>query len=120
MDAQTDHIAFCNYDGSGHHIVLVGNKIIQHPFSMSLFENYVYWCDWNKKHIMRADKLHGGNASVLHTDSRFQSMDLHIVHPLRQPPGSAVTIAVVIFIVVSILIVFLIIVITVRIIIVRH
>lgn len=90
MDAHTDHIAFCNYDGSGHHIVLMGSKLIEHPFAMSLFENYVYWSDWEKKRVIRVEKLHGWNATVLHTDSSFLSMDLHTVHPLRQPPGSVI------------------------------
>ena len=91
MDARKDYIAFCRYDGSGHYTVLSEDPAIQHPFAMSLFENYVYWTDWTKQRVVRAEKLHGGNVTVLHTHASFRFMDIHTVHPLRQPPGSILT-----------------------------
>ena len=59
---------------------------IRHPFSIALFEDTVYWSDWDGKQVKQGNKFHGGNTTLIHA-SGFRPMDLHVVHPLQQPEG---------------------------------
>uniref|UniRef100_A0A671QVS2 Low density lipoprotein receptor-related protein 1Ab n=1 Tax=Sinocyclocheilus anshuiensis TaxID=1608454 RepID=A0A671QVS2_9TELE len=80
-DAREDYIAFASLDGSNRHIVL--NHDIPHIFAMTLFEEYIYWTDWETKSINRAHKTLGTNNTVL-ISTLHRPMDLHIYHPSRQ------------------------------------
>lgn len=43
---------------------------IGHPFSVSVFEDWIYWSDWDQHTIMKANKFNGRNAtSVTQTHS---------------------------------------------------
>uniref|UniRef100_A0A671R237 Low-density lipoprotein receptor-related protein 1-like n=1 Tax=Sinocyclocheilus anshuiensis TaxID=1608454 RepID=A0A671R237_9TELE len=81
-DAREDYIAFSSLDGSNRHIVL--NQDIPHIFAMTLFEEYIYWTDWETKSINRAHKTLGTNKTML-ISTLHRPMDLHIYHPSRQP-----------------------------------
>lgn len=59
---------------------------IPHIFAMTLFEEYIYWTDWETKSINRAHKTQGVNKSVL-ISTLHRPMDIHIYHPYRQPEG---------------------------------
>uniref|UniRef100_A0A672KNX0 LDL receptor related protein 1 n=1 Tax=Sinocyclocheilus grahami TaxID=75366 RepID=A0A672KNX0_SINGR len=83
--AREDYIAFSSLDGSNRHIVL--NQDIPHIFAMTLFEEYIYWTDWETKSINRAHKTLGTNKTML-ISTLHRPMDLHIYHPSRQPEVS--------------------------------
>ena len=85
-DAKLDHIEFCNYDGSHRHTVLSSVPSFRHPYALTLFEDWLYWTDWSRDTVMRADKFSGGKMTKLYTNSA-KPMDIHAVHPVRQPPG---------------------------------
>ena len=87
IDARLDYIAFCDYDGTHRYTVLRDGGKIQHPFSVTLFEDIVYWSDWGGQKIVQGSKFHGGNHTLIHAAS-FRPMDLHVVHPLLQPKGN--------------------------------
>ncbi len=55
---------------------------------MTLFEEYIYWTDWETKSINRAHKTLGVNKTVL-ISTLHRPMDIHIYHPYRQPEGKA-------------------------------
>lgn len=59
---------------------------IPHIFAMTLFEEYIYWTDWETKSINRAHKTLGTNKSTL-ISTLHRPMDIHIYHPYRQPEG---------------------------------
>lgn len=59
---------------------------IPHIFALTLFEDYVYWTDWETKSINRAHKTTGTNKTLL-TSTLHRPMDLHVFHALRQPDG---------------------------------
>lgn len=59
---------------------------IPHIFAMTLFEEYIYWTDWETKSINRAHKSLGTNKSTL-ISTLHRPMDVHIYHPYRQPEG---------------------------------
>lgn len=53
---------------------------------MTLFEEYIYWTDWETKSINRAHKTLGINKTML-ISTLHRPMDVHIYHPYRQPEG---------------------------------
>ncbi|XP_023125210.2 low-density lipoprotein receptor-related protein 1 isoform X1 [Amphiprion ocellaris] len=81
-DAREDYIAFASLDGTSRHTVL--SQDIPHIFAMTLFEEYIYWTDWETKSINRAHKSLGTNKSTL-ISTLHRPMDIHIYHPYRQP-----------------------------------
>uniref|UniRef100_A0A670IUS4 LDL receptor related protein 1 n=1 Tax=Podarcis muralis TaxID=64176 RepID=A0A670IUS4_PODMU len=81
-DAREDYIEFASLDGSNRHIVL--SQDIPHIFALTLFEDYIYWTDWETKSINRAHKTTGTNKSVL-ISTLHRPMDIHIFHSYRQP-----------------------------------
>uniref|UniRef100_A0A8C9VTS3 LDL receptor related protein 1 n=1 Tax=Scleropages formosus TaxID=113540 RepID=A0A8C9VTS3_SCLFO len=81
-DAREDYIEFASLDGSNRHTVL--NQDIPHIFAMTLFEEYIYWTDWETKSINRAHKTLGTNKTML-ISTLHRPMDIHIYHPYRQP-----------------------------------
>lgn len=110
-DAREDYIAFASLDGSNRHIgnthtykhrgvclctsgVIALNGFvfavlaqdIPHIFAMTLFEEYIYWTDWETKSINRAHKTLGINKTML-ISTLHRPMDIHIYHPYRQPEG---------------------------------
>uniref|UniRef100_A0A673FZ58 Low-density lipoprotein receptor-related protein 1-like n=1 Tax=Sinocyclocheilus rhinocerous TaxID=307959 RepID=A0A673FZ58_9TELE len=81
-DAREDYIEFASLDGSNRHTVLTQD--IPHIFAMTLFEEYIYWTDWETKSINRAHKTLGTNKTML-ISTLHRPMDVHIYHPCRQP-----------------------------------
>lgn len=62
-------------DGSNRRVVLSAGSAIGHPFSITVFEDWIYWSDWDHHTIMRANKFNGRNAtSVTQTHSVFRQM----------------------------------------------
>ncbi|TNM89007.1 hypothetical protein fugu_005261 [Takifugu bimaculatus] len=78
-DAREDYIAF-RQPGWNQQTL----QDIPHIFAMSLFEEYIYWTDWETKSINRAHKTLGTNKTVL-ISTLHRPMDIHIYHPYRQP-----------------------------------
>ncbi|KAJ8403984.1 hypothetical protein AAFF_G00343340 [Aldrovandia affinis] len=81
-DAREDYIEFASLDGTNRHTVL--GQDIPHIFAMTLFEEYIYWTDWETKSINRAHKTMGTNKTML-ISTLHRPMDIHIYHPYRQP-----------------------------------
>lgn len=65
IDAHSDSIHTTNYDGSDHHLVIRDQEYLSHPFSISLFENYVFWTDWRTNSVMRANKWNGSDITTI-------------------------------------------------------
>ncbi|ESO82185.1 hypothetical protein LOTGIDRAFT_170222, partial [Lottia gigantea] len=83
-DAHLDIIEYINIDGSGRHTVLQG---VPHPFAITVFEDWMYWTDWNHLSIEKANKYTGANHTILRNITH-RPMDIHVYHPLRQKVGS--------------------------------
>lgn len=54
-------ISSVNYDGTGRVVVLYSSDTLRHPFSITVFEDYVYWTDWDKEAVYKANKFTGQN-----------------------------------------------------------
>ncbi|XP_056636916.1 low-density lipoprotein receptor-related protein 1 isoform X1 [Diorhabda sublineata] len=87
-DAKEDYIAVADLDGNNVKIITSREKNpklqLHHVFSIDIWEEYIYWTDWETKTVERCNKYTGEDCkSILSTVHR--PMDLRIVHPLRQP-----------------------------------
>lgn len=81
-DAHLDYIAFTDLEGRHRHIVLSGSKV-PHVFALTLFDDMLYWTDWNLKAILRANKFTGKDLQTIR-NTTHRPYDIHINHPLRQ------------------------------------
>ena len=50
-----------------------------------MFEDWLYWTDWETKSVQRCRKSDGSNLTVLHQESRHP-MNLVVQHQLQQRP----------------------------------
>lgn len=83
-DAHLDYIAFTDLEGHHRRIVLSGTSV-PHVFALTVFDDHIYWTDWNLKTINRAEKFSGANLTVLR-NTTHRPYDIHSYHPLRQLP----------------------------------
>ncbi|XP_028413507.1 very low-density lipoprotein receptor-like isoform X2 [Dendronephthya gigantea] len=82
VDAKLDLIEHCDLNGSNRRVILA--ERIFHPFSISVFEDNVYWSDWYKTAIYKANKFTGKNVTVLR-EGLVHTMGISMIHPQRQP-----------------------------------
>ncbi|XP_020708838.2 very low-density lipoprotein receptor isoform X3 [Athalia rosae] len=88
VDAKLNIIGSCNYDGSGRHTVLYSPEVVRHPFSITTFEDYIYWTDWDNEAIFKANKFTGKEVEAITSLRSIQHpMAVHVYHPYRQPDG---------------------------------
>ncbi|XP_012225326.1 very low-density lipoprotein receptor-like isoform X2 [Linepithema humile] len=88
VDAKLNIIGSCNYDGTGRRTVLFSPVTLRHPFSITTFEDYVYWSDWDKETIFKANKFTGLEVEAVTSIRTLQHpMVVHVYHPYRQPDG---------------------------------
>lgn len=79
-----DHLHYIEYsdaDGQNRHTVFDGN--VPHVFSLTIFEEWMYWTDWARHSIERANRFTGEKRFVL-LNVTHRPMDIHVIHPLRQ------------------------------------
>ena len=97
-DAKLRVIESSFYDGSHRRPVLTSG--VRHVFAMTLFENYIYWTEWETRSIFSTHKGVGQYVTEIEDGSTpldnvtevqtrlFRPMDIHVVHPLRQHNAS--------------------------------
>ncbi|GLH14008.1 Putative vitellogenin receptor [Gryllus bimaculatus] len=81
-DGGTKAIEFASLDGSGR-TTLIGTDL-PHPFGLAVFEDKIYWTDWNTTSIHMADKLTGKNKTVIRSGISGL-MDVRVFHHGRVP-----------------------------------
>lgn len=59
-DAHLDYIASADLEGRHKHIVLSGERV-PHVFALTLFDDELFWTDWNLKAIVKSNKFTGGH-----------------------------------------------------------
>ena len=69
-----------NLLGEDRHEVVRG---LMHPFSLTQYQDFIYWADWNSKSIERANKTNGQNRTKVQEKMDF-IMDILIFHNSRQ------------------------------------
>uniref|UniRef100_A0A8C4SKD2 Uncharacterized protein n=1 Tax=Erpetoichthys calabaricus TaxID=27687 RepID=A0A8C4SKD2_ERPCA len=73
-DATLDKIERCEYDGSRRYVILSDDPV--HPFGLAVYGDYIFWTDWVRRAVLRADKFVGGNMKVLRADIPQQPMGI--------------------------------------------
>ncbi|XP_070183011.1 low-density lipoprotein receptor-related protein 1-like [Littorina saxatilis] len=84
VDARSDSVHSSDYKGKDHRVILISHKDLSHPFSLAVFEDYIYWTDWRYNTLVKANKFNGSNVTVIQR-TYTQPFDVKIFHPLRQP-----------------------------------
>ncbi|CAB1328475.1 unnamed protein product, partial [Coregonus sp. 'balchen'] len=84
VDSRYDYIETTTYDGLHRKTVVHGGAVIPHPFGISMFEHTVYFTDWTKMAVMKANKFSDTNPQVVYTTSQTPH-GVQVVHQLRQP-----------------------------------
>lgn len=87
-DAREDYIAASDLDGKNIRIIVRRSNNphlnLHHIFAIAVWEDYLYWTDWETKTIERCHKYRGNDTKTLY-HMVHRPMDLRVVHPLRQP-----------------------------------
>lgn len=67
-------------------VILKGATQSPHPFGITVFENHVFFTDWTKMAVMRANRFGDDNPALLY---RTANRPGHVVvsHPVLQPIG---------------------------------
>ncbi|CRL05146.1 CLUMA_CG018156, isoform A [Clunio marinus] len=81
VDAQIQTIESATITGTDRRKVLAG--VVQHPFGLALFEDRLYWSDWETMSIESCDKFTGKNHEILVQGE--QIFDVHIYHKAMMP-----------------------------------
>ena len=68
-----DYIAFANFDGSNMRYIIKDKDDghLAHIFAITVFEDSIYWTDWEHSSIRRAHK-YTGMLSCLYRDINFK------------------------------------------------
>ncbi|XP_050099574.1 putative vitellogenin receptor isoform X1 [Anopheles aquasalis] len=81
VDAKLKQIESMRFDGRDRTVVLSG--VLKHPFSVAVFNDRIYWSDWDTKSIQSCDKFTGkGRQNMVHDRVIF---DVHIYHSSLHP-----------------------------------
>ncbi|XP_041433100.1 low-density lipoprotein receptor-related protein 2 isoform X2 [Xenopus laevis] len=86
-DAYLDYIDYCDYDGNNRRQAMASDLVLQHPHAITVFEDYVYWTDRYTSRVIRANKFHGGNQTVM-IYNIHQPLGISAVHSVKQPGGA--------------------------------
>uniref|UniRef100_A0A3B4FEE2 Low-density lipoprotein receptor-related protein 2 n=1 Tax=Pundamilia nyererei TaxID=303518 RepID=A0A3B4FEE2_9CICH len=81
-DAHLNYIEYSDLDGQHRHTVYDGD--LPHPFALTVFEDTVYWTDWNTRTVEKGNKYDGSGRQVL-VNTTHRPFDIHVYHPYRQP-----------------------------------
>ncbi|XP_052899994.1 putative vitellogenin receptor [Anopheles moucheti] len=81
IDAKLKRIESMHFDGSDRVVVL--SDVLKHPFSIAVFNDRLYWSDWDTKSIQSCDKFTGKTRQTLVRDRMI--FDVHVYHSSVQP-----------------------------------
>ncbi|XP_033121753.1 very low-density lipoprotein receptor-like [Anneissia japonica] len=85
VDGLRHSLSSIDYNGHGRSTILQSSSILPHPFSITVFEDYVYWTDWQKKSIIKANKFNGNHTILV--EHLYSPTGIQIYHPQKQIDG---------------------------------
>lgn len=65
VDAKLNVISSCDYNGRNRKVVLFSPESLRHPFSITTFEDWAYWTDWDKAAVFKANKFTGKDVQAV-------------------------------------------------------
>lgn len=78
VDAKLNTISSCNYDGSQRSQILYSPEYLRHPFSITTFEDFMYWTDWDKQTVFKANKFNGEGVEPIAATYMVSSLTFYI------------------------------------------
>ena len=78
-EAKRHTLESAKLDGSDRKIISMGK--VGHPFSIALFEDTIFWSDWETRSIKSVNKFTGKNETVLLKEGHLVPMGITIYHP---------------------------------------
>ncbi|KAG8182571.1 hypothetical protein JTE90_007308 [Oedothorax gibbosus] len=84
MDSKLNVMECADFHGLKRRTVVAEDLF--YPFSMTLFEDFVYWSDWGTDSFIRCDKFGGRNCRAFHRNN-VKAEVLMVVHKVKQPKG---------------------------------
>ena len=85
VDAFEDKIEYSNVDGSGRFLLL---SDLDHPFSITLEGNLLFWTDWINNAIHATHKISSTGAIFVYNNLRDRPFGIEAVTPTRQALNS--------------------------------
>lgn len=82
-DAKLDKIEYYDMVNKSRHLLLEDN--IFHPYSISVFEDKIYWSDWITYSLDVANKFTGKNQTTLLREVGKNFISIHVFHPVNYP-----------------------------------
>lgn len=76
VDAKLRTIESVNLDGKDRRMVLSG--VLKHPYGLAVFENDIYWSDWETKSIQKCNKFNCKNRETVARDRHIYGKLKHI------------------------------------------
>jgi hypothetical protein len=86
-DAKLHTLSCADYNGDNQRVIISSPLIVKHPFSIDIFEDWIYWSDWESEAIHRMNKFNGEERTDI-LNEIYSPMDIHIYHPYKQPNGT--------------------------------
>ena len=80
-EAKEGKLEFLDLTTNQRHVV-IQDKVF-HPFSLDVFEEWMYWSDWTTYSLERSHKFSGHNRTTLIKEISEHIMGVHIYHPLK-------------------------------------
>jgi len=82
-DAKHDLLESSKFDGTDRRQTEV--NVIRHPFSLAVFEDRLFWSDWDLKKIQSCHKVTGQQREYLFNDTKIEPFGIHVYHPILEP-----------------------------------
>ncbi|VDK51760.1 unnamed protein product, partial [Cylicostephanus goldi] len=83
-DAKVKSIFSCDYWGHDVKIILHSHQYLRHPFSIAVFEDRIYYTDWEHDGVITINKFTGGEMRTV-MQKVSTPMTVRIYHKLAQP-----------------------------------
>ncbi|VDM94868.1 unnamed protein product [Thelazia callipaeda] len=83
-DAKVKLIMSCDYWGQDIRLVLRSHERVKHPFSLTVFEDRLYWTDWDHEGVLTANKFTGSDFKTV-MNGVSGPMTVRVYHELAQP-----------------------------------
>ena len=78
VDAKLDKIEVSDLNGKNRQLIMSSGADI-HPYGLVVYQDMLYWTDWNTKSISRLNVSNGSQEIVVH--GLQKPMDIHMFNP---------------------------------------
>ncbi|MEQ2184541.1 hypothetical protein GOODEAATRI_009041, partial [Goodea atripinnis] len=80
-DASLDKIERATLTGENRQVIVQG---VNYPFSVTVFQQDIFWTDWTERGVFRAGKDDGSGFAVIAQDLQYRPNDIHVYSGSKQ------------------------------------